>query len=68
MTQLIGLHSGEFQALSPRGFIGQRDAAFGHELFDIPIAQAEAGVEPDATTDDLRRETMALVRGSLRVV
>jgi hypothetical protein len=67
-TQLIGLRLPEFRALTPRGFRCQREAAFGHELFDILIAQAEAEVESDATTDNFRRETMALVGDLLRVM
>jgi hypothetical protein len=37
------------------------DTAFSHELFDIPIAQAEAKVEPDAVADNLCREPMAFI-------
>jgi hypothetical protein len=43
----------------PHGFLCQQDTAYSHQLFDIPIAQAEAKAEPDAATDDLRREPMA---------
>jgi hypothetical protein len=44
------------------GFVRQKDAAFGHELFDVPVAEAEAEIQPDAVADDLRREPMALIR------
>jgi hypothetical protein len=48
----------------PHGFVCQQDAACSHELFDIPLAQAEAKVEPDAATDDLCREQMARIEAA----
>src|SRR5450432_4592124 len=38
--------------------ISERHAATGHHLFDISETQREAKVEPDAMTDDFRREPM----------
>jgi hypothetical protein len=60
-AQPIGIGLPEFPAPIPHGFIGQDDATGRHELFDIPIAEAEAKVQPHAMADDLRRESMALV-------
>jgi hypothetical protein len=43
------------------GFIRQDHAAFGHELFDIAIAETEAEIQPDTVADDLCREPMTLI-------
>ncbi len=59
--QCIRIRLPELLAPIPYRFIGQRDAAFGHEFFDVPITQAKAKVEPDTMANDLRREPMALV-------
>ena len=40
--------------------------ALGHHLLNIPVAQAEAAIEPDTMTDNLRREAMAFVELSRR--
>src|SRR5258705_4601303 len=40
----------------PNGFVSHDNPAFGHHLFDISVAQAEAKVQPDAVADDLGRE------------
>jgi hypothetical protein len=68
-AQLLGRGLSEFLAPLSHGFIGQDDAAFGHELLNIPIARAKARAQPDPMSDDLGREPMALVgmRGSLRM-
>jgi hypothetical protein len=60
-AQPIGIGLAKFPAPIPHGFLCQQDTAFSHELFDIPIAQAEAKVEPDAVADNLCREPMALI-------
>jgi len=41
--------------------VRQEDAACGHHLFGVPVAQAEAKVEPDPVADNLGRDAMALV-------
>jgi hypothetical protein len=61
VAHLIDIGLPEFQAPIPYRLIGQDDATFRHELFDVPIAQAEGKVQPHAVADDLRREPMALV-------
>ena len=48
-------------AMSHR-FVCQCDAAFGYELFDVQVTEAEAEVEPDAMADDLCREPTTLLR------
>jgi hypothetical protein len=57
----IGIGLAKFPAPIPHGFVCQQDTAFSHELFDIPIAQAEAKVEPDAVADNLCREPLAFI-------
>ena len=52
----------ELPAPIAHGFVRQQDPAFGHELFDIPIAQAKAEIQPDAMADDLRWKPMALMQ------
>ena len=61
-AQLVGIGLPELAAPIPDRLIGQEDAAFGHALFDVPGAQAEAEIEPDTVADDLGWESMALVR------
>jgi hypothetical protein len=59
---LIRVRLPELPAPAAHGFIGEDDAAFCHQLLDIPITQAKAKVEPDTMADDLRREPMPLIR------
>jgi hypothetical protein len=44
------------------GFVGDDDPTGEQQLFDVPIAEAEAVIEPDAVADDLGRETMMFIR------
>jgi hypothetical protein len=60
-AQLIGIGLAEFATPIPHSFVRQGDPAFSHQLCDVTVAQAKAKVEPDAMTDDLRWEPMALV-------
>jgi hypothetical protein len=60
-AQLVGIGLPELVAPIPHRFIGQDDAACGHQRFDVPVAEAKAKVQPDTMTDDLRREPMPLV-------
>jgi hypothetical protein len=62
MAQLMGIRWPERPAPVPHGFVGQDDTTFGHERFDIPIAQAKAEVQPDTVADDLDREPMTRIR------
>jgi hypothetical protein len=43
------------------GFVRQHDTAFHHQLFDVPLAQAEAEVQPHTVADDLPRKSVAFV-------
>jgi hypothetical protein len=61
-AQLMGIGLPEFPASIPHRLVRQEDATFGRELFDVPVAQAEAEIQPDTVADDLGREPMALVR------
>ena len=60
-SQLIGIGPPKLPAPMAYGFIGQHDPVCGHQFFNIPIAQAEAKVEPDTVIDNLRRKPMALI-------
>jgi hypothetical protein len=39
-------------------FVGDEDPTGEQQLFDIPMAETEAEIEPDAVADDLGREAM----------
>jgi hypothetical protein len=60
--KLVGIGLPEFPAPRAHGFIGQADAAFGHQLFHVAVAQAEAEIQLDTVANDLGREPMTLVR------
>jgi hypothetical protein len=60
-AQLIGIGLPKFPTPLSHRLIRQDDATLGHELFDIPIAEAETKVQPDAVADDLGREAMTLL-------
>src|SRR5262245_11726755 len=61
-AELIGIGLPELPAPIPHGFVGQDDPTFRHQLLNIPVAQAEAEVQPHAMANNLRRKPMALVR------
>ena len=60
-TQLIGVGLPKLEAPLSDRFVGENHAPFGQYLFDVPIAEREPKVEPDAVADDLGGEAMALV-------
>ena len=60
-AQLISIGLPELPAPIAHRFVREQNAALGHELFDISIAQAEAEIEPDTVADDFGREPMALI-------
>jgi hypothetical protein len=60
-AQLVGIGLSELPAPRAHRFIGEDHAALGHELFDVPIAQAEAEIQPHTVADDFGREPMALI-------
>ena len=53
----------EFPTPSADGFVGDNNAAFGEEIFDITEAQAETVIESDGVTDNFRRKTVSVVAG-----
>lgn len=60
-AQAVGISLAELEAPFSDGFVSEDDAATGHQLFDIAVAQREAKVEPDAMTDYFGGEAMATV-------
>jgi|HubBroStandDraft_4_1064222.scaffolds.fasta_scaffold24468_5 hypothetical protein len=50
------------------GLVGDRNAAFRQQIFDVTQAQGEPEVEPDRPLNDLGRETVAGVADSLHPV
>jgi hypothetical protein len=60
-AQLVGIRPPEHPAPIPHRLIRQNDTAFGHQLFDVSVTQAEAEIQPDTVADDLGWEPMALV-------
>src|SRR5262249_19977296 len=63
-TQRRGKHGPELAAPQPDGLVGERHAPLRQQLLHVSQAQPEPVVQPDAVADDLRRETVALVRDS----
>jgi hypothetical protein len=60
-TELIGLRWPTLPAPRADGFIGDQHATDKEELFDVPVAEAEAVVQPDAVTDNFGGKTMMFV-------
>jgi hypothetical protein len=46
-AQGIRIHLSELPALLGHSFIGQHNPTFGHQFFDIPVAQAKTEVQPE---------------------
>jgi hypothetical protein len=49
----------------PEGLVGDHHASLGKEFLYAPEAQAEAVVEPNSVTDDLRGESVSAVAASI---
>src|SRR5215471_11008350 len=47
-SELMGIGLPERPTPIPHGFVGQDDPTFGHEFFDIPVAQANTKIQPHA--------------------
>jgi hypothetical protein len=60
-TRLIGIPLTACVPPIAHRFVRHDDPACSHHLLDIPVAQAEAAVEPDAMTEDLRRKAVTFV-------
>ncbi len=65
-AELIRIGLPERQAPPTNRFVGHHNPTDEEQLFDIPIAQAEAIIEPDPVADHLGGKTMVFVglRGS----
>jgi hypothetical protein len=50
---------------APNGLVGDRNAAFGQQVFDVAQAQGEPEVEPNRLLNDRRWESVAAVTDSL---
>ncbi len=50
----------KLQEPPPDRFVGKVNATLGQHLLDVTKRRREAGVEPDAFSDDLGREPVAL--------
>jgi hypothetical protein len=61
-SELIGIRLTELSAPFADGLIRDEDPTCEQELFHIPVAEAEAEVQPDTVADDLSRETVVCVR------
>jgi hypothetical protein len=56
VAETLGEEVTELDAPSANGLTRHGDAPFQQEFFDIPIAQAEAVIEPDGIADDCEGE------------
>jgi hypothetical protein len=59
--ELIGLGLAKLATPFPDGLIRHDDATGKQQLFDIPVAEAEPIVEPDAMANDFGRKAVVLV-------
>jgi hypothetical protein len=46
-------------------FVADDDPTPGREIFNISEAQADAGVEPNGMTDDIRWESESVISGQV---
>lgn len=61
MAELMGIRLPKWATPCPNRFIRDEDATGPQQLFDLPVAEAEAAVQPDALADNLGRETVVLI-------
>jgi hypothetical protein len=59
--ELIGIGLAEFPTPFMERLLGDDDAAREQEFFDIPVAEAEAEVQPHTVAEDLRRKTTTFI-------
>jgi hypothetical protein len=59
--QLVGIDLPELAAPIAHSLVRQDDAALGHQLFDVTVAEIEAKVQPGTVADNLGRKPMALI-------
>ena len=60
-AQVRCYHRPEMVHPAPNGFVGDRDAAFRQQIFDVAEAQGEPEIEPDRLMNDLRWEPISTV-------
>jgi hypothetical protein len=58
----MGISLSKFPAPITHRLVGQEGAAFGHQLFDLPVTEAETKVQPGTIADDLCREPVAFIQ------
>lgn len=66
ITSMVPLQSSsvdcsEFDAPQADRFVADGDTALCEMIFDISVAQVESIAEPDGVTDDIWRESVALI-------
>ena len=59
--QSAGIDSTELDTPESDRFSSDCNATLSQQIFDIAVAQVESVVEPDGVTDDVGRESVALV-------
>lgn len=65
MSEISGLVWTELPAPLPDRLIGDDDSSLCQELLNVSEAQAESVIQPDSVTDDLGRESVSVVAGSI---
>jgi hypothetical protein len=61
LLQSTRVFGSELGAPAADRFPGDYDPTLSQQIFDIPVAQVEAIVEPDSVGNDTRRESVAFV-------
>jgi hypothetical protein len=61
MPEFIRIGLTELAAPLPDGFIGHDNPTGEQEFFDIPVAEAEAEIQPHRVADDFRWKPVVLV-------
>jgi hypothetical protein len=59
--QATGINGPELDAPRADGFATDGDTSFSEKVFNIPMTQIEAIIEPDGVGDDIGREPVTLV-------
>lgn len=59
--QAASLNSNELIAPQANSFSTDSDASFSKQVFNVPMAQVEAIVEPDAIGNDIWRKSVAFI-------
>ena len=59
--QAPSVDSSEFDTPEADRFAANGDATFGEQIFNIPMTEIEAIVEPNCVADNFRRESVAFV-------